>query len=387
MVNVNTGSPIIKFDATKNAVRIDCEEMKERVATGLLTCQKHPLADLYIYNYTKKTNFDCLWNDYTRVSRGLITDSDGFIVARPFAKFFNLNERPETMLENLPDDIPLFFNKLDGCLGILYNLNGDLSVCTRGTFDNLESRWATKWIRKLGITPNDLLPGKTYLFEIIFRGCRQVVSYANKGLYLLAVIDTVSGTYSSPSKEATRLQIPFSKEFSFNSVNDAILFANKQNGKTFEGFVMIYPNGLMVKIKSSDYRVRHKILTQLYLSHIHELLQKDNSIRKTIQYAPKELRPIVRLVVRALKKNKRSFERETQRLLQKANDFYSRKEKAKYIMKENPKLQKLFFAMLDNRKEKTQTIAWDLVIPKENYHVKDLLEKDDLYTWLIRNIN
>ena len=64
--------------------------LKEMLEQGYVVFKKHPEADLFIYNYSAKTQYERIWNEITLACRGLILDAEGNFVARPFAKFFNL---------------------------------------------------------------------------------------------------------------------------------------------------------------------------------------------------------------------------------------------------------------------------------------------------------
>ena len=59
------------------------------IEDGYVNKIKHPTDDLYIYNYTAKAQYENKWLEYPeiRLCRGLILNSDNFIVARPFEKF------------------------------------------------------------------------------------------------------------------------------------------------------------------------------------------------------------------------------------------------------------------------------------------------------------
>ena len=97
---------------------------KKLIDDGYITCRKHPEVDYYVYNYTPKTQFNSFWNEQTRICRGLILDGEGNIIAKPFSKFFNIGEyNQHSFLGKIPNysyfDI---FDKLDGSLGILYQL-------------------------------------------------------------------------------------------------------------------------------------------------------------------------------------------------------------------------------------------------------------------------
>ena len=60
------------------------------VQEGYIRQQFHPAEPLAILNYTHQAAYDNLWNDATKVCRGLIYNLETLeVVARPFPKFFN----------------------------------------------------------------------------------------------------------------------------------------------------------------------------------------------------------------------------------------------------------------------------------------------------------
>ena len=65
------------------------ETLEKYHKEGLLYKQVHPSLPLTIWNYTEKVQYEGLWDDITLMSRGLVTDDKGNVVARPFKKFFN----------------------------------------------------------------------------------------------------------------------------------------------------------------------------------------------------------------------------------------------------------------------------------------------------------
>ena len=89
----------------------------------MLYKQVHPTLPLTIWNYSEKVQYEGLWNDITLMCRGLVTDDEGNIVARPFKKFFNLDEGKHTPTSEF--DV---YMKLDGSLGILFNYKGEWVV-------------------------------------------------------------------------------------------------------------------------------------------------------------------------------------------------------------------------------------------------------------------
>jgi RNA ligase len=83
--------------------------------TGHLFKQDHPTLPLSIWNYTPEVQYGQSWDEVTLQCRGLVTDNEGNIVARPFKKFFNIEEGRHTPTEEF--DV---FEKMDGSLGILF---------------------------------------------------------------------------------------------------------------------------------------------------------------------------------------------------------------------------------------------------------------------------
>ncbi|MEN0051252.1 MAG: RNA ligase, partial [Bacteroidota bacterium] len=105
--------------------------LQQMLAQNYIYCHKHPDANLWIYNYTARTQYDALWNEVTMQCRGLILNKHFEFVARPFSKFFNLGERANQILPDEPFEV---FEKMDGSLGILYWIENEPFIATRGSF-------------------------------------------------------------------------------------------------------------------------------------------------------------------------------------------------------------------------------------------------------------
>ena len=87
---------------------MDKELLKSMLEQKLVLVQKHPDTDLFIYNYSPLVQYQKLWNEITLMTRGLILDKEMNIVARPFKKFFNLEEHSP---EEIPQEAFDVFNK------------------------------------------------------------------------------------------------------------------------------------------------------------------------------------------------------------------------------------------------------------------------------------
>ena len=86
------------------------EKLEKYYQDGLLSKQTHPIHDLTIWNYSPKVQYDKLWDDITIQCRGLVTNSNGDIIARPFKKFFNYEE---VSIHDTPDEEFEIFEKMD----------------------------------------------------------------------------------------------------------------------------------------------------------------------------------------------------------------------------------------------------------------------------------
>jgi RNA ligase len=232
----------------------ELSDLPEMLAGGFISARKHPSQPLIIYNYTARAQYDNVWNAATLACRGLIADLDGNIVARPFTKFFNLEQ-----LSELPDEPFEVFEKMDGSLGIVYWVDGAPYIATRGSFESEQAQEANKMLA--AHDTSKLNPRNTYLFEIIYPQNRIVVDYGGlRDLVLLAVIETESGIEVPLSDVGT--DVGFAQVKRYEGVTDVQALRKLSNENT-EGFVIRYASGLRVKVKLAEYVRLHRLLTGL----------------------------------------------------------------------------------------------------------------------------
>ena len=181
---------------------ISLDKIREYIKSGLIKENIHPdNENIRIYNYTHECQFDRKWDEVTTTCRGLIMNIlTGKIIARPFPKFFNLQEHLDVFKKELPTEEPIITEKVDGSLGILYWLKtkklclrcGSLEsencinneehefsmlpwIATRGSFTSDQAIWATGWFRR-NVDYSNLPKDITLLFEIIYKENRIVKS-------------------------------------------------------------------------------------------------------------------------------------------------------------------------------------------------------------------
>ena len=231
---------------------INPEELRKMIDLGYIDIKQHPSERLYIYNYTKKCQFEKMWNDTTEKCRGLIANGDGDIVARPFPKFYNYEEYEDpSVIPDLPFDV---YEKLDGSLGILYWIDNTPYIATRGSFTSDQAIHATELLHsKLKHAWSKLDKRKTYLFEIIYPEDLHVITYKDvDNIFLLAVIDTDTGAEETPYNYKGIFSVA-----EHYGCWDWREIRNLINGDNREGFVVRFSNGFRIKLKYQEYMRLH----------------------------------------------------------------------------------------------------------------------------------
>jgi len=250
----------------------------------LLSEQIHPDApNVRLYNYTASCQYEKAWDVVTLHCRGLILDRQAErVLANPFPKFFNYGETDMV----IPDEPPEITEKLDGSLGILFWLNDQPWIATRGSFVSEQAQWATRWVRE-HVKYNALWRDITYLGEIIYPENRIVVQYPFSGWVLLAARDTFRGEeYSIYGDMVTRRIVPRVAQRVPHTDLAALARMDEPNS---EGFVVHWHGqGLRIKIKFQSYLRLHRIMTGLSEKAIWECLSSGQDISQYIQDVPDE---------------------------------------------------------------------------------------------------
>jgi RNA ligase len=331
------------------------------ILEGYISVNKHPECDLYIYNYTKKTSGEHMWNEATEFCRGVICDKDYNIVARSFEKFYNYEELRNNNVEipNLPFRV---YEKLDGSLGILYYVNNEPFIATRGSFNSKQAIHATNLLHSKYANKLNLLDrSKTYLFEIIIPHGPEsnlVVNYGDiDDLFLLAVIDIESGEES----EISNYKHIFNVAKQYENVKDYLQLRDNSNGENREGFVIKFSNGFRMKLKFAEYFKAHVAKSYLNFKSIFESIENNTteSLRKNIESNLSEESVIYfDNLVNEIKSEYSIIENECK--LEFRNDFESRKEMAAYFTK--CKYPCILFAMIDGKEY--SKMLWKIVASK-----------------------
>jgi RNA ligase len=259
---------------------MDYQILKTYESKGLVRSQTHPTLPLTIWNYTEKVQYESLWDEVTLATRGLVTDGSGRVVARPFSKFFNIEEGKHTPTQEFE-----VFEKMDGSLGIVFVYQGQVVYATRGSFASDQAKWMADWGDRYNFS-HIIVGGYTYLFEIIFAQNMIVVNYGGESrLVLLGVIKTDTGEETSWDDLSTFDGWELVKRY--EGISDYTLLKGMVKNNQ-EGFVVRFSNGNRVKIKGEEYLRLHRIMTNLSTTAIWEVLSNGGDVLSTLTDVPDE---------------------------------------------------------------------------------------------------
>lgn len=345
---------------------------------GLVRKQTHPTLPLIIWNYTPKVQYENLWDDITLMCRGLVTDNEGNIIARPFRKFFNIEENKHTSTKEFE-----VYKKEDGSLGILFNYNGEWILATRGSFTSdqaIKGNYILEKYRMTLLSDKDIyeaigyrnIEDYTILGELILKENRIVVDYGDReDFILLGMVNNIDGTeldYDKLLKLGEILNIPVVKKY------DGIKhysYLKEMIRDDEEGFVVKFSNGDRIKIKGEEYLRLHKIMTNVSTTSIWEVLSSNGDINSMLDNVPDEFYDKIKNYTKELKYSFFQISEYCGKLYDgyrygKFNDKEiepTKKEFAEFVMKNcRSELRSIMFSMWDNKQY--DHIIWRLIKPK-----------------------
>ncbi len=209
-------------------------------------------------------------NAILRECRGLIFDKDGKILSRPFHKFFNLGERDETSMSELTLMLStphVILEKLDGSMiRPIWYPDGDVRLATKmgvtetalqaekWLFNNGHQNYVTfmRHMREEGATP---------IFEWCSRHNKIVLDYPVPRLVLLAIRTDETGHYwphEYVSEVAKKRNIDLVEVYFGNIGSMQSTIQVVRNEDQFEGIVIRFADGHMMKVKSDWYVSLHR---------------------------------------------------------------------------------------------------------------------------------
>jgi RNA ligase len=305
----------------------------------LVSVQRHPGGSLAILNYTTTCQYARLWDKVTLACRGLIVDTHRWDVAAwPFAKFFNLGERPETGVEVLPPGPFEVFEKLDGSLGILYRTADGPALASRGSFSSEQAKRGTDLLRRLS-NLRDIPERLTLLFEIIYPENKSVIKYDFAGLVLLTAFDRVTGAelpWPDVAGWAARLGCRTPRVLPFGTLAE-VIDSRSRLPADLEGYVLRFANGLRVKLKGEAYLTLHKLVWGLSEKRVLEALTA-GAYAELLQDVPEEFRAEVEAMAAKFHEQAAAHEAEVRRWFGLAPQGTDRKTFALWVQAHVPRL-------------------------------------------------
>ncbi len=329
---------------------MDLETLEKYYEEGWLIKQTHPTLPLTIWNYSQATQYEGKWDEITLQCRGLVTDKSGNVVARPFKKFFNMEEEKHTETEEYE-----VYEKMDGSLGIAFYYDGKWIFASRGSFTSEQAIKGGEMFKDK-FQQSHFSKDSTYMFEIIYPENRIVVDYVGaERLVLLGRIGTKSGEeYGLDQFRKNKYDVV--RQYSTNK------YRNLKNliGNNFEGFVVKFSNGDRCKIKGEEYIRLHKIMTEISTKSVWECLSSGDDIYKLLEDVPDEFFNKIEEYVDELTSQYIMLEAEYNWIFNKLRTIEDRAEFAK--LAKGYKYPQLLFKMLDGS-DYSETL-WRILKPE-----------------------
>ncbi|MER6154376.1 RNA ligase [Streptomyces sp. NPDC001868] len=248
------------------------DELAAALEAGHVTRKSHPELPLSIYTYTRTCQYERVWTRVTTRCRGLVAeDGTGEIVALPLPKFFNVGEHEtgQPYAPSLPDEPFEVYDKVDGSLAVVFHYAGAWRVASKGSFISVQATWAQRLLD--GKDTSGLVPGVTYLAEILYPENRIVVDYGDRRDVVLLAAFAKDGTEIALAEAAkgwdgigsvvtVRPALPLAELLAMTEGN-RLPGGVAATGTDAEGFVLRFASGVRAKAKFAEYVRLHKVLT------------------------------------------------------------------------------------------------------------------------------
>jgi tRNA splicing ligase len=235
---------------------------------------KHPEKDLYLVKYI---HLGIDWSiEGALDARGLILDSSGNIIARPYKKFFNYKELDGR--EDLPEHIRQLSEwedgeyevqeKVDGSFIMAFVYDGELIITSSGSFVSEHVELAKKLIASYKnktrfhsleegiINADETAPNVVFLFELVSPRYQIVINYPKEELVLHDILNdgkTIGRVIVERIADNFGIKTPQLYKFTLDELEKAQI-----DLKGVEGFVIKFKSGKMLKIKTEDYFTKSK---------------------------------------------------------------------------------------------------------------------------------
>jgi RNA ligase len=336
-------------------MKYDLNILNDYIERGLIIKQVHPTLPLSIYNYSRSCQYGGQWNEITLNCRGLVLDNEGNVIAKPFPKFFNYEEHTADEIPNEYFDV---YEKMDGSLGICFHYDGEWYVATRGSFTSEQAVKGKEMLDKLN-TKFGLIPGYTYLFEIIYPENRIVVDYG--GVEKLVVLGCYNNETGKEGNIYEMVNEGFEVVTKYNTFGEGFDELKREISNSKEGYVIRFKGGMRMKIKGDEYVRLHRILTNFSTTDIWELLRTGGNMDEFLERVPDEFDMWVKETIRDLVVRYENIEKDYAEIfsnLKKQN--LDRKDFATKVL--HYRHSSVLFSMLDGKSY--EDTIWKIIKPK-----------------------
>lgn len=220
------------------------------------------------YTYTAEDSF----SEPIRLEcRGIKFGPDGSVLARPFHKFHNVNEKAHTQAHLIDLSQPhVIMEKMDGSMIHPAIVNDNVVFMTRMGHTDVAKKAEALLTPLLADACRYCLveSGVTPIFEYTAPSNRIIIKYEQPQLHLLALRENVSGAYLPfdhvrPNALRWGVEAVSFVPSTWANIQEFVDFARVLQGK--EGFVLRFDNGLWLKMKGDDYVLKHKSKDQISL--------------------------------------------------------------------------------------------------------------------------
>jgi RNA ligase len=240
-------------------------------------------------------------------------------------------------------------------------------MATRGSFTSEQAVKGKEMLDKLN-THFGLIPGHTYLFEIIYPENRIVVDYG--GVEKLVVLGCFNNETGKEGNIDEMVNEGFEVVTKYNTFGEGFDILKREISNSKEGYVIRFKNGMRMKIKGDEYVRLHRILTNFSTTDIWELLMTKGNMDEFLERVPDEFDKWVKNTISELKY---AFFQISERAGKLHDGFRygkygdvdpepTKKEFAEFVMKQQDILRPVMFAMWD--KKPYDDIIWKLIRPK-----------------------
>ena len=233
--------------------------------------------NIHSFNFFNYLFYNKIWNNITTKARGLFIDINNYkIIARSYDKFFKVNEREDTKLDNIINNIVFpvnFYLKYNGFLGILSVRDNELFFATKSSnTGNYVEYFKNIFYKKYDELQIEAIKNKiindnvSFVFEVIDNiNDPHIIEYNDSNIILLDIIYNTTNynklDYNKLKEFSNSFNIEIKKliytannlEEFMNIYNNITSNDYKYNNEYIEGFVIEDSNKLMLKTKTYYY--------------------------------------------------------------------------------------------------------------------------------------